>query len=106
MIDAYKHLRKKGLTYKEKKEIVKELKRKALKNIYTPDFNLVSSQAVCFDNNISSLDNSIDISSYHSAVALVLKVVLLKYLLQNSAEYEKFIKFLDESRKEINEAKK
>ena len=88
------------LSYKDKKEIAKQLKRKALKNIYTPDFNLVSSQAVCFDNNISSLDNSIDLNSYHSAAALVLKVVSLRYLLQNSAEYEKFIKFLDEIREE------
>lgn len=31
MDDAYKNLSKKGLSYKEKKEIIKELKRKALK---------------------------------------------------------------------------
>ena len=88
------------LSYKDKKEIAKQLKRNVLKQIYSTDFNLLNTQAVTFDKNVFSLNNDIDLSSYMTAGSLVLKAVLLRHLLLNSEQGKKFINLLNEIREE------
>jgi hypothetical protein len=95
MNDAYKHLRKKGLSYKEKKEMVKGLE--SMRMVSTPIFDISSTSAL---TTTANLNDDTDLSILNSIGGQLLAVAILSHHLKSNEK--ELINFLDELEKEEN----
>lgn len=90
MTDAYKHLRKKGMSYKDKKDFLKSIPKTAFAIPYPCSSALT----------VANLNDDVDLSALSFAFSHVLAVTLIVHHLKND---DKFTKFLEEIRKENQE---
>lgn len=88
MNDAYKHLRKKGMSYKDKKDFLNSIPKSTF---CTPDSSLALP--------IANLNDDVDLSTLNFIGSQVLAFAVLSNYLKN---HDKFNKFLEELRQEEN----
>ena len=91
MIDAYKHLRKKGMSYKDKKDFLKSIPKSAFE---------FPQSAVAFP--IANLNNDVDLSALNFFGSQILAFAAISYYLKNN---DKFTKLLEEFRRENQDKK-
>jgi hypothetical protein len=83
MNDAYKHLRKKGMSYKDKKDFLKSIPKSTF---CTPESALALP--------ISNINDDVDLSALNFVASQILAIGVLRHHLKNDVEFNKFLQEL------------
>lgn len=80
MTDAYKHLRKKGMSYKDKKDLLKSIPKTAF------DYSLLAPASA-----VININDDVDLFAFNSSIAQIIAFHAFVYRLKNDNEFTKFL---------------